>query len=70
MDRLDEKTEKLRALKFNVTNRGTRTRSNTPGLYIDNVFFDEQFVDQIIAGTPIEIVEQNRERFVRSLTTV
>ena len=67
MDRLDEKAEKLRALKFNVTGRGGRPRANTEGLYIDSSFFDEQFVDQLIAGTALEIVLNNRERFIRSL---
>jgi len=67
MDRLDEKSEKLRALNFNVTRRGTRPKGNTEGLYIGDEFFDEQFVDQLIAGTPVEVVRDNRERFIRSL---
>jgi hypothetical protein len=69
MDRLDERAEKLRALKFNVTGRGIRPAANTQGLYLDisMELFDEQFVDQLIAGTPIQIVLENRERFIRSI---
>lgn len=67
MDRIEEKAEKLRALNFNVTGRGGRPRANSEGLYVDGDFFDEQFVDQLIAGTPIETVRENRERFIRSI---
>jgi hypothetical protein len=49
---------------------GGRPSANTEGLYIDGSFFDEQFVDQLIAGTPMEIVLDNRERFIRSIPTV
>jgi hypothetical protein len=69
MDRLDEKAEKLRALKFNVTGRGTRPATNTEGLYLDisTDMFDEQFVGQLIAGTPVQMVLENLERYIRSI---
>lgn len=69
MDSLDQKADKLRALKFNVTGRGTRPSANTQGLYLDlsTDLFDEQFVDQLIAGTPVQTVFENRERFIRSI---
>jgi hypothetical protein len=69
MDRLDEKAEKLRALKFNVTGRGARPSANTEGLYLDisTDLLNEQFVDQLSAGTPAQTVLENRERFIRSI---
>lgn len=69
MDRLDEKAERLDSLGYTVTGRGSRPSANTQGLYlsINRDLFDEQFVDQLIAGTPVEIVLENRERFIRSI---
>jgi hypothetical protein len=67
MGRLEDKAEKVRALGLDVSGRGTRPNGGTEGLYINSSFFDEQFVDQIIAGTPLQIVVENRERFIRSL---
>jgi hypothetical protein len=69
IDRLDGKAEQLHALGYTVTGRGSRPSANTQGLYlsISHELFDEQFLDQLIAGTPVDLVFQNRERFIRSI---
>jgi hypothetical protein len=55
-----EKSDQLRAMGYNVR-PGQRPSQGTEGLYVNDVYFDEQFVDALIAGDSFEEVNRRKQ---------